>query len=544
VCGICGVVAKVGTSDTAGLVLRMLQEMSHRGPDSAGIAWDGGSMTAPNLDDLLAGASTVRAPRTLGHARLRITGGDRGRQPFVDRARRLSLVFNGEIYNYRELARRFGGPRTDTDGEVLFHLLGGAHEKDGMDAVHRILPDLDGVYAFAMMDSEAVILARDRVGVKQVYFGENDRLVAFASERKALWRIGMRSHRLDPGRTLRMSSCGVILGHGRPLPVLPVAYTDRVKAKAVYRRVVMEAVRKRVEGHGKVGVLFSGGVDSVLIARLAAGLCNEVIAYAGGVPGSPDLTLAMKAARSIGIPIRVRELDAGTIEKLVPETVAAIEDGDLLQVEAAIPMYAALGLAREDGVRVMLTGQGADELFAGYEWYPPILYEEGEQALLACQWSDLTNLYRDTLEREDKMSMAHSIELRVPFLDPAVIAEAMRISPRLNIDTAEGAHDPLRKRLHRELALDLGVPRSIAMRLKDGVQHGSGIHRALEAIARRHAPLAPCAVLDLDDSEQRGSAFRHAGFDVRGGAYGSEEARAYVNAAALAVFEPVVGRAG
>jgi asparagine synthase (glutamine-hydrolysing) len=263
-------------------------------------------------------------------------------------------VFNGEIYNYRALARRFGGPRTDTDGEVLFQLLEGAHDGDGVHAVRRVLPDLDGVYAFAMMDSEAVVLARDRMGVKQVYFGENDRLVAFASERKALWRIGMRSRRLNPGQMLRMSACGVVLEQSRPLQILPVAYTDRTKAKAAYRRVLTEAVRKRVDGHGKVGVLFSGGVDSVLIARLAAGLCNEVIAYAGGLPGSPDLTHAVKAARSIGIPIRVTELNADSIEKLVPETVAAIEDGDLLQVEAAIPMYAALGLARKDGVRVMM----------------------------------------------------------------------------------------------------------------------------------------------------------------------------------------------
>ena len=109
-CGICGVIAKDRKSDTAGLVLQMLQEMSHRGPDSAGIAWDGGSIVAPGLDELLARAGSVRAARTIGHARLRITGGDRGRQPFVDRNRRLSLVFNGEIYNYHDLLERFPGP--------------------------------------------------------------------------------------------------------------------------------------------------------------------------------------------------------------------------------------------------------------------------------------------------------------------------------------------------------------------------------------------------------------------------------------------------
>ena len=189
----------------------------------------------------------------------------------------------------------------------------------------------------------------------------------------------------------------------------------------------------------------------------------------------------------------------------------------------------------------MLTGQGADELFAGYEWYPPILAEQGEDALLSAMWGDLSNLYRDTLEREDKMSMAHSIELRVPFLDPAVIAEAMRISPSLKFDATANGHDPLCKRLHRDLALDMGVPLAIAMRLKDGAQHGSGIHVALENVAKRSALPSDKKPILMDEPELRGSAFRHGGIDVRGNLYGSQEARAYVAQAARTVFEPMLG---
>jgi asparagine synthase (glutamine-hydrolysing) len=519
----------------------MLEEMSHRGPDSAGMAWDDGSVTAANLPELLRRAGSVRAPRVLGHERLRITGGDRGLQPFFDGNRRLSLVFNGEIYNFKELLKLHPGWRSDTDGEVLFRLVEENYAGDLVAAVQNTLPALDGVFAFSAMDAESIVLVRDRVGVKQVYFGENDGFVAFASERKALWSIGIRSHRLNPGEILRVTPAGITRTPRRFFPVLPVAYTERAQAMDVYRHALVEAVRKRVEGHARVGVLFSGGVDSVLVARVAAGLCPEVTGYIGGVRGSPDLSHAVEAARAIGLPLRIRELDADAIQELVPETVSAIEDGDLMQVEVAIPMYAALRLAREDGIRVMLTGQGADELFAGYEWYPPILAEQGEDALLAAMWGDLSNLYRDTLEREDKMSMAHSIELRVPFLDPALITEAMRISPSLKIDTSAKGRDPLRKRLHRELALEMGVPRSIAMRLKDGAQHGSGIHAALDKVARQGAPMPRVEPLLLDEPELRGSAFRHGGIDVHGGIYGSEEARAYVSRAARDIFEPILG---
>ncbi len=518
----------------------MLKEMSHRGPDSAGVCWDGGSITAANLEDLVRRAGDVRAPRTLGHARLRITGGDRGLQPFVGGAGKLSLVFNGEIYNFKTLLGLHPGWQSDTDGEVLFRMVSEAYAGDLVGAVQNTVRSLDGVYAFSVMDAHEIVLVRDRLGVKQVYYGENDGFLAFASERKALWSCAMRSHRLNPGEILRMSPRGVERVPGQPFSLLPITYTDAAEARAVYRRAIVEAVRKRVEGHRKVGVLFSGGVDSVLVARIAMELCAEVIGYAGGVPGSPDLTSAVEAARAIGLPLRVKELDGPAIEEQLPETIAAIEDRDLMQVEVAIPMYAALRLAREDGVRVVLSGQGADELFGGYEWYPPILAEQGETALLTCMWSDLANLYRDTLEREDKMSMAHSIELRVPFLDPAVIAEAMQISPLLKIDTTAGSQDPLRKRVHRDLALELGVPRSIAFRLKDGAQHGSGIHAALEAVAKKHTPRRRRAPIVLDEPELRGSAFRHGGIDVHGGLYGSEEARAYVNAAARKVFEPLV----
>ena len=541
-CGICGAVAKDGRSDTTGLVLRMLTVMSHRGPDSAGMSWESGTVTAPTLAELLRRADTVRAPRTLGHERLRITGGDRGLQPFFDEGRKLSLVFNGEIYNFKELIAQHPDWKSDTDGEVLFRMVEESHDDDLVEAVRATLPYLDGVYAFSAMDSTSIVLARDRVGVKQVYYGEDARFMAFASERKALWSIGLRTRRLNPGEILRIGPAGVTRIPGSFFSVLPVVYTDRARALDVYRRALVEAVRKRVDGHRKVGVLFSGGVDSVLVARIAEDLCREVTGYIGGAPGSPDLASAAEAARAISLPLRVRELDVQTLGELVRETIAAIEDDDLMQVEVAVPMYAALRLAREDGVRVMLTGQGADEIFAGYEWYPPILKEQGEAALLAAMWGDLSNLYRDTLEREDKMSMAHSIELRVPFLDPAVITEAMRISPSLKIDAASGGLDPLRKRIHRELALDMGVPRSIAMRLKDGAQHGSGTHVALDQFAKLSAPQPAVEPLDLDERELRGSAFRHGGIDVHGSAYGSKEARAYVRRAAREVLGSLLAR--
>jgi asparagine synthase (glutamine-hydrolysing) len=265
--------------------------------------------------------------------------------------------------------------------------------------------------------------------------------------------------------------------------------------------------------------------------------CKEVKGYIGGVQGSPDLVHATKAAEAIGIPLEVSMLDSAKIQQLVPDVVEAIEDRDLMQVEVALPMFAALKRAKEDDVRVMLTGQGADELFAGYEWYPPILNDQGEDDLIRNMWNDIENLYRDTLEREDKISMWHSIELRIPFLDPEVIKKAMMICPWLKIEKSNGTHDKLGKRLHRELAFREGVPRAISHRTKDGAQHGSGIHNALAEVSKMINFKPPSKVPNLDEFELRGSAFRYEGKDVVNTCYGEVSAQNYIDSVAERIFK-------
>jgi asparagine synthase (glutamine-hydrolysing) len=316
-----------------------------------------------------------------------------------------------------------------------------------------------------------------------------------------------------------------------------IAYREHDTALHAYREALFDAVRKRVQGHERVGVLFSGGVDSCMVARIASMFCDEVIAYVGGVEGAPDLAHAQQAAAEMNLPLRTHHLSEEALEELMPEVVAAIEDRSLIQVEVALPMFAALKLAKEDGIRVVLSGQGADEIFAGYEWYPRIFTDEGEAALIRAMRSDLSNLYRDSLEREDKVSMWHSIELRVPFLDPHVIDEAMRITPALKLHQDGDGIDRLGKRLHRELALEVGVPERIAMRAKDGAQHGSGIHEAVEQLAEDLPTTGDGAPVDLDENELRGSAFRHGGIDVEQEVYGAEQAQELVDDVAGEVFE-------
>jgi asparagine synthase (glutamine-hydrolysing) len=254
-------------------------------------------------------------------------------------------------------------------------------------------------------------------------------------------------------------------------------------AVEAYRKALVDAMGKRVQDFQRIGIIFSGGIDSVLIAYLAAKMVPEVICYTGGVTGSSDIVYARQIADRLGLKLKVCELDQEGVERLIPEVMNVIEDSNAGQVEVALPVYGAVKLAHEDGIKVMLTGQGADELFGGYSWYAKVVEKEGYKMLRRHMIEDLLLLYKETLEREDKITMAHSIELREPFLDPEVIKVALATSLRLNV---RDGGDSFGKHVHRKLAEAVGIPKDISYRIKEAAQHGSGMHGMLDAIARKH----------------------------------------------------------
>ncbi|HSG05002.1 MAG TPA: asparagine synthase C-terminal domain-containing protein, partial [Nitrospiria bacterium] len=269
-----------------------------------------------------------------------------------------------------------------------------------------------------------------------------------------------------------------------------------------------------------LGVIFSGGVDSVLVASLLQRAGKNIICYCTGTKDSGDIKAARKVASELGLTIKTAIVDEEIVENILPEIIRSVEESGLLQVEVAVPMYMAAKLAAEDDIRVMYTGQAADELFAGYPWYNTILKDHGYLRLHEKLWEDLNLLYTDTLEREDKLTMAHSIELRAPYLDRDVITTAMRISPRLKL---EGGADKLRKRVHRQAAVELGVPPSIAFRGKEPAQSGSGIHGIIRQIAESSRERVRPEMAAKNIKKDKGSLYRYGDE-----AYGEEEARSYL----------------
>ncbi|HWS20097.1 MAG TPA: asparagine synthase (glutamine-hydrolyzing) [Nitrososphaera sp.] len=490
-CGIAGILSKKG-ENVVPLVGSMLHCMVNRGPDGVGLVADDWVVRSNSISTMQ--LQNVSGKSALGHTRLAIVGGTCGAQPFCSCDGRIVLEHNGEIYNYKKIKKRLEKHHkftTMTDSEVIVHLIEDHLCKNSLlGAIKKTVAELDGVYALAIQDKKTgeIALVRDRIGVRQLYYADRSKFVAFASERKALWKIGIKepTRRILPGSAIIISQDGRLQSFqvADPIPQ-KVRIIHRTMASAVeaYRKALIDAMEKRVQDFQRIGIIFSGGIDSVLIAYLAARMVPEVICYTGGVTGSSDIVYARQIADKLGLKLKVCELDQEGVKRLVPEVMNVIEDSNAGQVEVALPVYCAVKLAHKDGIKVMLTGQGADELFGGYSWYAKVVEKEGYKMLRRHMTEDLLLLYKETLEREDKITMAHSIELREPFLDPEVIKMALATSLRLNV---RGGSDSFGKHVHRKLAETLGIPRDIAYRIKEAAQHGSGMHGMLDAIARKH----------------------------------------------------------
>lgn len=506
-CGIAGILSKSG-ENVVPLVGAMLSCMVNRGPDGVGLVANGQIVKSNSIVAMQSQFQKVSAKSALGHTRLAIVGGTCGAQPFSSCDGRLVLEHNGEIYNYKQIRKKLEKHHkftTTTDSEVIVHMLEDHLRKNSLlGAIKRTMAELDGVYALAIQDTQTgeTALVRDRIGVRQLYFADTKSVVAFASERKALWKIGIEepTRRVMPGSAIFISPDGRLQTFQVADPIPPkVRIVHKTMASAIegYKKALVEAMEKRTQDFKEIGIIFSGGIDSVLVAYLAAKIVPKVVCYTCGVKGSSDIANAHQIAERLGLELKVAELDHDSVEKLVPEVINVIEDANAGQVEVALPVYGAVRLAHQDGMKVMLTGQGADELFGGYSWYAKVAEKEGYRNLRRHMIEDLLLLYKETLEREDKITMAHSIELREPFLDPEVIRVALGIDLRLNV---KGGRDTFGKHVHRRVAQSLGIPKDIAYRVKEAAQHGSGMHNMIDTIAIKRGfdySVVPASYLDV-----------------------------------------------
>ncbi|MBW9224084.1 asparagine synthase (glutamine-hydrolyzing) [Methanothermococcus sp. SCGC AD-155-E23] len=492
-CSISGIVLKDDGDSTLRRRLKehlinVMRILKHRGPDSSGAMFDDEVIYFRDFEDVL-NSNIGRSCRLgLGHNRLAIVGN--ASQPIPNEDESVWVICNGEIYNYYELMEDLEDRHnfySDTDSEVIVHCY-----EEG------ILEELDGEYAYCIYDKEEnkLLLARDVFGVKPLFYIDTEKYFAFASERKGLWyllksidNLSFREIYSYPVASLDPNSHLVYdLDDNRHYIVkniqrVRVDYFNKYNnnyevCKREVERALWEGVIKRVRGLEKVGVIFSGGLDSSLVARMASEYCN-VILYTAGLEGSEDVEYAERVAEDLGLKLRKKVIDSEEYEEYLLKVAYAIDEIDLMKLSVGVPIYVASEMARRDGIKVVLSGQGADELFAGYKRYQRILITKGEEELKRVLYRDVMNIHKMNLERDDHCTMANSVELRVPFLDKNLVEVALSLPLKYKVNERE------RKIILRDIARKY-LPEYVAYRPKKAAQYGSGSEKMIYAVGRSY----------------------------------------------------------
>jgi asparagine synthase (glutamine-hydrolysing) len=455
---VCGIALILGAGADPALFDRMLDALAPRG----------------DVEELLIGGDL-----SMGTQRLRIVDRERATQPWISADGRWALCYNGEVFNYKQLRAELVALgrdlRSQSDTEVVLE----AFLQWGEAAVHR----LRGEYAFAIVDRAAgrVYLARDPLGVKPLYWSRRDGRLHIASEVKALVPIGAAITEVPPGQhgwadvendpELVAHVDLMRLGTGQP----PIE--DLGEAIELVRDTLRESIRIRVDTDLTVGVILSGGLDSSVTLLNVREMHPDCVAFTVGTPDSEDIGYARRLTAELGVAHEVVELRPRDIR--LAEIREAIrmgeltEYGDVINAVVSVPLFRRV---HELGIKVVLTGDGSDELFGGYPMYHQVDALAAQRLFL----HKIRNLCRTELHRVDRASMGQGVEARIPFLDLAMVELAMRLPIGYKM------HDGQEKWIVRKAFADQ-LPDYIRDRPKSPMSYSSGLHDR----ARLYKPLFP-----------------------------------------------------
>ena len=463
----CGIVSifniKKQTHELREKALRMSQKIRHRGPDWSGIYCGGSAI--------------------LAHERLSIVDPESGGQPLFSPDRKVVLAVNGEIYNHQEIRRQYAGRydfQTGSDCEVILAL----YRDKGID----FLEDISGIFAFALYDEEkdAFLIARDPIGVIPLYIGyDSDGTVYVASELKALEGQCERYEPFLPGHYAYGNSKSlnskfkIERYYKRDWFEYDAVKNNEASVDAI-RDALKDSVRRQLMSDVPYGVLLSGGLDSSVISAIAEKFSEHRIednsqtraywprlhSFAVGLKGAPDLAKAKLVADHIGtvhheINYTIQEgLDA------IRDVIYFIETYDVTTVRASTPMYLLARVIKSMGIKMVLSGEGADEVFGGYLYFhkapnAKAFHEETVRKLSKLHYYDCL--------RANKSLSAWGVEGRVPFLDKEFLDLAMRTNPEAKMCPGS----TIEKKIVREAFADM-LPAEIAWRQKEQFSDGVG----------------------------------------------------------------------
>jgi asparagine synthase (glutamine-hydrolysing) len=400
----CGILAIIGKGKEEDVVRALSKRMAHRGPDESDI-------------------HVTEKGHILAHERLSIIDLHTGKQP-IQGSSTAWMIHNGEIYNHQKLRNGILKEhtfRTTSDSEVIVHL----YEKFGYDFCNM----LDGMFAFVVIDGDDYIAGRDPLGVKPLYYGLDERgRMYFSSEMKSIADQCKTFSTFPPGHYYTPETGFV--KYFQPKWEDETLAVEELDLKAI-RETLSEGVRKRLMSDVPIGVLLSGGLDSSLTSSIASRYMKEMgktlHSFSIGLDAeAPDAKAARKVAEFLGTQHHEIHFTIEQGIEILDKLIWHLETYDVTSVRASTPMYFLSKAITDKGIKVVLSGEGADEIFGGYLYFrnAPSTEDFQKETIERVQ-----KLFTADLLRADKSTMAHGLEARVPFLDKAFLELAIKIKP-------------------------------------------------------------------------------------------------------------------
>ena len=445
----CGILAIIGKGKDESLVQELSKRMSHRGPDESDL-------------------HVTENGHILSHERLSIVDLHTGKQP-IQGTYSAWMIHNGEIYNHQKLRDGILKDhtfRTTSDSEVIVHL----YEKFGYDFCDM----LDGMFAFVVVDGDDFIAGRDPLGIKPLYYGLDERgRMYFASEMKAIADQCKTFSTFPPGHYYTQETGFV--KYYQPKWEDETLAVEELDLKAI-RETLSESVRKRLMSDVPIGVLLSGGLDSSLTSSIASRYMKEMgktlHSFSIGLDAeAPDAKAARKVAEFLGTQHHEIHFTIEQGIEILDKLIWHLETYDVTSVRASTPMYFLSKAITDMGIKVVLSGEGADEVFGGYLYFrnAPSVEDFQKETIERVQ-----KLFTADLLRADKSTMAHGLEARVPFLDKAFLELAIKVKPE---EKMPSTYDGIEKYILRK-AFDTPeqpyLPDEVLWRQKEQFSDGVG----------------------------------------------------------------------
>ncbi|MCW4049500.1 MAG: asparagine synthetase B [Candidatus Bathyarchaeota archaeon] len=377
-----------------------------------------------------------------------------------------AIAFNGIIYD------------TETpDSLEAANIL----EEDNTKGIETLITEREAAFTVAALEKNRLILGRDHVGTIPLYIGENKEAFAAASNKKALWALGIKPRPVKPGTLTEITEIRVKTRTLRQIAkpkqtVQPL--NDTIKT---LHRIMTETATKIAKKRNKAAVAFSGGIDSTLAAYYLkdAGMKLDLICV--GINQRKEYTEAQEAADALNLQVEIVSYTRFELEEIIDKLLLSIEDHNPMKVGVGAPLYLATSQAVEKGYNNIISGNGSDEVFGGYMKYLK-QHMDGLDATMS-MYDDTVNSWKNNFDRDTKISNDLGVNLLLPFTHPKLIQYGLSIPIQHKLTKSQGQP---RKKVIRELGKHLGIPDKTSDRPKKAAQYSTGVNQKLRKIAKRH----------------------------------------------------------